>query len=402
MKRTFLNTILATLGMNILFPLICYMFFGIIYVIKPFDIRYLIITSAILIFVLLNSYVLIRFSRNGVLKYDIDDLLSSDFLNNKYAELLFAVAIIVNIVKQVLVGGFAGIITGAGNGGAISYLQLFLNIHVLHFIVLLKQYKNKNIKGIIIWESLYLVTTLFSASRSGVFWIVFFNISIVLSLKISRKLKKTIITLMMVAIIASPVLFAITTNARESVKHTSTEIAQTIVARLSYLEVASIEMDQYSNDTYDKQIFHDKYGVDNQIKQCINSVIPGSVFKDDVQPNQYWRAVFSGWTLDDAKLYYTSIYMILPMYFVYKFGLILGILISVCFIYVLYRVIGKVKDPTIATFLSCFLFYTLFQYFDWCYHFQDIFGIVLTLWFVNVLGGNFGRVRFVVTHQKRK
>lgn len=397
MKRAFLNTILATIGINIMFPILCYLLFGIIYVFMPFDVEYLVYSSLILIGVLLASYYLIWRSKKGIYKYNIEELLNSRFLNKSITEYLFIASVLLNAIKQIVLGGFAGILAGAGNGGLISYVQLFLNIHVLHFLVLLRAYRDKKVIKIIIWETLYLATTLLSASRSGIFWIVFFNISIIASLQISKKIKRRIISLVCVAVLVSPVLFAFSTNTRDKVKHSTDTIARTIVARLSYLELASIEMDQYLNNSYEKDIFQEKYGIKNQFEQSVNSIIPGSVFADDVQPNQYWRSVFSGWTLTGAKMNYTSINMVLPIYFIFKFGITAGVIICILFIFFLYRIIARIKDPAISTFLSCFLFYTLFQYFDWVYHFQDIVGIVLTLFFVKVVSGEFlfGKIRFV-------
>lgn len=402
MKKALICTILATTVINVLFPLICYQLFGIFYVFNPFETKYLIYSSIIILFVLFVLFVLVKLSIRGTSKYEIEDLFESILLNGKTTERLFLIAIVLSITKQIMSGGFSGIISGAGNGGLISYVQLFFNIHLLHFLVLLKAYREKNIKKIIILELLYLTVTLFGASRSGIFWIVFFNLIIISALRISREIKRKILMLSVLAILVSPVIFAFSTNAREKASQATNAIARIIVARLSYLEVASIEIDQYLNDSYQKEVFQEKYGIDNQIKQSINSIVPGDLFEYDVQPNQYWRTVFLGWSVEGSQSNYTSIYMILPLYFILKYGLVLGITFCIVFIYSLYRFFARIKDCSISIFCSCFFFYTFFQYFDWVYHFQDVMGVLLTLLLIKALNGELviGRIRFVIGPRK--
>ena len=163
-------------------------------------------------------------------------------------------------------------------------------------------------------------------------------------------------------------------------------MAHKMVARISYDEIAGIELEQYMENKYQKEIFQEKYGVMNQLEQCINSIMPGDLFESDVQPNQYWRAVFVGWSLQGCQEHYMSMTSMLPMYLIMKYGFFYGIIISIVVIVGIYFLISKIKEPVVSSFLAGVIFYTFFQFFDWCYHFRDMFCFVLTFLMIRCLG----------------
>ena len=137
-------------------------------------------------------------------------------------------------------------------------------------------------------------------------------------------------------------------------------------------------MEQYLEGSYKKLIFEEKYSLQNQGEQILNSILPGDLFPSDVQPNQYWRAIFAGWREDLAKEHYMSMTFMLPMYFILKYGFSLGFIYFVVFFFCMYVLISRIKDPVASIFLIGTLTYSVFQYFDWCYHFQDVFYFTLT------------------------
>lgn len=207
---------------------------------------------------------------------------------------------------------------------------------------------------------------------------MFFNVILILGIKISRDMKQKIGVLIMIAVLIAPFLYAVSTISRGGAQNTVEYMAKQIVARLSYIEPGGIELQQYVEKTYNKAVFLEKYGLKNQTEQIINSMFPGDIFENDVQPNQYWRTIFAGWNKEEARKYYTSSTMILPMYFYLKYGGILGISLCVIFSCGLFWIICRIKDSAVAVFMASYTFYTIFQYFDWAYHARDLTCFLLT------------------------
>ena len=119
---------------------------------------------------------------------------------------------------------------------------------------------------------------------------------------------------MVVPIMLAPVLYMLATASRSDANLSIEGMINQIVGRVSYLEISAIEIEQAKTGDYVADVFNEKYGMENQAKQIVNMLVPGSVFQDDVQPNQYWRAIFAGWTKEAAKEHYTSMYFVLPVY----------------------------------------------------------------------------------------
>ena len=74
------------------------------------------------------------------------------------------------------------------------------------------------------------------------------------------------------------------------------------------------------------------------------------------------------------------------MYLIMKYGFFYGIIISIVVIVGIYFLISKIKEPVVSSFLAGVIFYTFFQFFDWCYHFRDMFCFVLTFLMIRCLG----------------
>lgn len=386
MKKIYIFNIFVTLILHIIIPICIYLIFGFQYEYAPVKEQYVYMAAIILAGVLLASAILIVvFSRNKR-NITLQNLYDSKLLGGNTIEIIFIFTLFINIIKIIQTGNFDSILNGAGNGSIIAYLQLFFDIRVVYFCVLIKSYRAKSFGKIFLWSILYVGISLMYSSRSGILWMVFFNAWIVLGVEISSRMKKNILLIICLAVGISPFLFAYSTNSRATERQSAQYMAHKIVARISYDEIAGIELEQYMENKYQKEIFQEKYGLINQLEQCINSIMPGDLFESDVQPNQYWRAVFVGWSLQGCQEHYMSMTSMLPMYLIMKYGFFYGITISILVIVGIYFLISKIKEPVVSSFLAGVIFYTFFQFFDWCYHFRDMFCFVLTFLMIRCLG----------------
>lgn len=394
MKKIYLTSIAITIGLGVLFPWLVYKLFGFFWNYASVQEEYVDLAALIVLLTLLLTAGVIGLSKYGKNAINFSETVKSKILSSKAVEHLFLFTIVINLINAIKIGDFSALINGHANGSFISYLQLFFDIRILYYLALLKAYKRKRIGKILFYSMMYVGISIMYSSRSGLFWMVFFNVSLIMGMKISKSLKSKIILLIFVAVMLAPGLFAVATMSRGGALNTVEYMAKQIVARLSYIEVSGIELEQYKEKTYEKDIFLDKYGVKNQIEQAINSLLPGDVFEPDVQPNQYWRAVFAGWTVEAVREHYTSMYMVLPMYFYLKYGGLFGVVLCVIFCYVLFRCVCKIKDSAVASFMACYLFYTIFQYFDWAYHIRDLTCFVLTIIIIRIYDKILKKVRF--------
>lgn len=378
MRKIYFIIIGIALGINILFPWLVYKFFGFFYEYYPVSEKYVDKATFLITILMLMVLGMIFLSRRGAKKIDFSMIEKSSEYCGVEVEHIFWFSMFLNFYNALTIGSFSAFLNGEANGTIVAYLQLFFDARLLYFCVLLKAYKNKSIKKIIVISSIYLLQTLLYSSRAGIFWIVFFNICFMFGVKLQSSLKKRIAILLVIPVLLAPVLFVFASNNRSSNTNTVEYFAHKIVARLSYIEVAGIELEQYEDGSYMKGIFEEKYGIKNQIEQTINSLLPGEMFESDVQPNQYWRAIFSGWSESDCKENYLSMYMILPIYFIIKYGYFLGSILFIGFMCITYQLICRMKNQVFALFIGSYLMYTVVQYFDWSYHFRDLTAFILT------------------------
>lgn len=385
MKKIFYTMIGIAICLNIVLPGCVYSFWGFFYEYFPVDEKYVYISASILTFVLFVFGLTIFFSKHGKKGIESCSEIQMAAFGENEIEILFWISMLLNIYNAMRISDFSDIIGGAANGTLLAYVQFFFDMRFLYFGVLLKAYRRGEFRNIILPSAVYLVVTVLYASRSGVFWIVFFNICLLASIKTSRYLKKKIIILLLPLCLIAPFIFAFSTNQRGVTENTVSYFAKLIVARLSYIEAGGIELEQYANGTYEEELFREKYGLENQAKQVINSALPGDLFEYDVQPNQYWRAIFAKWNPEACVQYYSSMYMMFPIYMILKYGYVLGILFSVIILYVLYVLICRIKNKILACFMASYFFYSFFEFFDWSYHFRDLLTFLLTILAVRTL-----------------
>lgn len=393
MKKVFLFNISAMIVLHIIIPIILYGVFGFKYEYASVDIKYVYLSSVLLTSVLLFVAFYIGIFRRNDTEIELEDLYESSYLQGKATEYLFVIALVINLSNVIKTGSFESLLGGSSNGTVIAYLQLFLDIRVLYFCVLLKAYRKKSVRRVLLWSFLYVMMTLMYFSRSGILWMILFNFWIIYGIDIPQNIKKRVLLIICCAVIIAPILFMYATNSRSNQKFSTDYIVQKIVARISFDEIAGIEMEQYLEGSYDKELFDRKYGVLNQAEQIVNAVVPGDIFENDIQPNQYWRAIFSTWSESTCKLYYMSMPSILPLYLIIKYGFALGIFLTITILIGIYSLIRKMRDPMVCIFLTGIVFYTVFQFFDWVYHFQDLFSFFLTFLMIKLMSRFTSRVR---------
>ena len=383
MKRVYFLTCLIFVLLHILFPLAVYSVFGFRYEYYPVGEQYVYFGAGILLLSLaVASFCIFLYSKRKR-SITIQDLRNSKYLQGMAVEFLFLLSVIINLFSIVATGSFEAILKGAANSTLTSYLKLFLDLRLLYFCVLIKSYSDKKLAMILTWSGLYFFITMLYHSRSGILWIVLFTLWIISGIKSSSKIKTRIIYFIIALALAAPFLFLVATNARTNTRYSASYIAHKLIARISFDEIAGIELEQNLEGSYKKSLFEEKYSLKNQGEQILNSILPGDIFPSDVQPNQYWRAIFAGWREDLAKEHYMSMTFMLPMYFILKYGFSLGFIYFVLFFFCMYVLISRIKDPVASIFLIGTLTYSVFQYFDWCYHFQDIFYFTLTFFAIS-------------------
>lgn len=392
MKRVYFLTCLIIVLLHILFPLAIYSIFGFRYEYYPVDEQYVYFGAGILLLSLAVASFCIFLYCKRRRSITIQDLRSSKYLQGMAVEFLFLLSVCINVISIVRTGSFEAFLQGAANGTLLAYMKLFLDLRLLYFCVLVKEYGQKNIAMIIIWSGIYFVISFMYHSRSGILWIVLFNLWIITGISISVNIKKKIFYFIAILSLVAPLLFWIATNSRGNTKYSTNYIAHKLIARISFDEIAGIELEQYIEGTYRKSIFEKKYHLSNQVEQIINSLVPGDIYPNDVQPNQYWRAIFATYTPEAARQNYMSMTFMLPMYFILKYGFSLGFIYFIVFFFCMYVLISRIKDPVASIFLIGTLTYSVFQYFDWCYHFQDVFYFTLTFFAIRTCAFVFRKI----------
>lgn len=384
MKRMILAVLSVTLVLNILFPWVVNKIFGFVSIYQEVSEESIDFAAIYLSIAMILLIVLIAVIPCGNRKIDIGLLVEESIFLKKEVEVLFLISIIMNGINA-LINGFDTVISGGMEGKWFSYLQIFLDMRVLVFLVLCIAYQQKSVTKLVGYSLAYASVTLLQASRSGLFWLVLYHLFLLSGFKINKDLRKKIITFLAFMVIAAPLVFILATVMRYGTGQSIEDYLQLMVGRLSYLEVAGIEIEKIQNSTYNAQVMAEKYGIINQLQQAINAILPGDIFPNDEFPNQYWRAIFAGWSIEGCRQNYTSMYMIFPVYLAIKYGylggiiLFLGIMLSICYI------LSKIKDRMISTFLSTYFLYTMIQFFDWAFHIRDLFTFATTfalLWFV--------------------
>jgi hypothetical protein len=282
-------------------------------------------------------------------------------------------AIVYSVAAFYYLGGFRGILGGAANGSAIGYLNMFMDLNAIMLILLAMQEANYSI---ILVFGLFVVGRTMTGSRSAFISLIPVVIAYVPFANFRRH-KAAIFTALIVLAIVSPVLFLAATSIRKS---SVNDIEKLILARVSYLETGAMAIE--AKGRIDAAIFYEKYDLANQVKLVINSLIPGDLFPGDVDPNQYYRSAFMGFTREEAHDNYTSMNMTLPVFLFMYLGFFGAIIVcaAILVIYYLLMVISWPRHK--AIFISLVLsLYGLLTFFDFVMFVRGFLTYMLTAFF---------------------
>lgn len=285
----------------------------------------------------------------------------------------FLVSLFITLYKFYSSGGYSGALEGSSHGTLISFLSLFFNATVSFFLVICLQ---KHVKHIYVWICLYVAVMTITGSRSAVLGVLllFLYIPLFANYKsIYRKLKK----ILLVLTIVSPILFFYATSVRGEI---DTELlSKIIIGRISFVELSMIPLQSKQEASMDQKVFEEKYSLNNQVKQVVNTVTPIDFFEYDVSPNQYFRQIFLGASERTVLDSYMSINMTLPVYFVMETNYVVGIFLTIAFLSFLFWIWVHYASNRYVFIAVLFSMYDFLYYFDWIMITQSIFSICLTL-----------------------
>ena len=285
---------------------------------------------------------------------------------------------------------YTNAMSGSLNASYYSYFIMLFSPQVLFIIFLFCVNGRKNI---LLFVGSYLLFTLLSYSRQGALFIAL-NVagymlcestkeiedlrnSVISSI---RKNKKIFIGIIIIMVIAGPLLYVYSSNNRGTFSEDETHtVFETIASRCSCLENSGLALMKYDDDDYDRQVFLEKYGVSNQLVRIVDSTMPGSLFREDVDPNQYFRYIFGYMSYENAARYYSSVNFMLPIYLIVKYGYTLGILLSILIIVGFSEIILRSKNCLLQVCMICIVLKGTLYYFDWVMIWKDVVIILLTV-----------------------
>lgn len=388
MKKLSIWMILSSWILYVLVPIVFKFIYGFypenIYTMGYVPQLYMTRAAIIISFVFFICIVLIHLSpsRN-------DRIIETKEGNVSYYYITLFIYIILS-VRAGITSDYTNVIAGGVSGAFISYYSMFFYPAVL-FLIFLFCIRERG--SILLLAGSYLALTLLTHSRSGavhlgVYMIGFAYASGLLSIKsvrqktgrIYKKYKKQIRLMVIVLAIAAPFIFIRSTNSRgASVSNSSHKAIETIAARCSCLDEAGLALYAIETNESYNSIFRTKYNVFHQIGCIIDSTIPGSLFGEDADPNQYYRAMVGYMSEKDAASSYTSVNLMFPVYMVMKYGYAFGIILSIVLIYGFYRLVSRMKDPVWRMLLICIVFREMLYYFDWVMIWKSFLRAALTL-----------------------
>lgn len=382
MKKLFIFELIYYLLLNVIGPIIYYGLRGgsVFIYHDPFPSEYmykaaLLISVPVIITLILVAFVL-PIGKSKI-KQDL----------TRNVEWYFIGICAISIVKMLFVGKFANY--GAINGTLWGYLGFFMDMGVLLTVILATSAGKTHM---LLIGTVYLVTTLMAYSRQGPLILV---LAILIALLVNdnyKKLRKRMLIIILCICIAAPIVFAVSSLGRgKGTKDldTVTEVTDLIVGRCSQLELLGRALYQSENDLWNEAVFQEKYSIENQAKQCVNAVVIGGVFEEDIMPNQYYRMIFMEYPEDVVKSAYTSINLTLPGYLSLKYPVVVAIVVPVIVLLLIYLLACYAKWPSyFSVTLLIFGTNSLMGFFDWVMvlnDFRRFLCTLLMLWLVHKL-----------------
>lgn len=294
-----------------------------------------------------------------------------------YAWIYYLVSAILAITKFIVYGGFQGSITGASHGSLLAYLTLFFNTQNAFFIVFFFQ---KNLKHIYWYVFSYIILLTLLGSRSAILTLLLVLLYLPLyknAIIATKKLRKVFL----IFCFLSPLLFFYATTIRTQVDLGI--ISKLIVGRISMIELSSIPIEAQKDHTYDAKQFSEKYSFTNQLQQSLNIITPIDLYPYDVNPNQYYRSIFLGYSDDFVQEVYMSMNVTFPVFWILSTNIIWGILLSVIiFIFFFYILVKTKNNAVLFTLLLCSI-YEILYFFDFVMIVQQIMNLLFTFIFIH-------------------
>ncbi|ETZ24512.1 hypothetical protein [Pedobacter sp. V48] len=367
MKKSVIGIILYFLILHVLIPGVYYLFNGFVPIYTDLiDIPSL-IKSAILIIlpVCLSLIILYLLPKDQEIAPNIEGKPVTELF---YFSVLFKMAVFYYF------GGFASIINGEVNGTFSNYFSLFFNPFILLLVVLFVQKKRTNI---ILAVLFYVVSITLSGSRSGIL-AIFFVFMIGYSFQTFQGYKNKLYSFLKYSLLISPFLFIYATSIRGAADTIDKSVLlNQIVGRMSTLETSMMPLYFYHNNM-DMELFYDKYGIWNQLKLILDGIIPGQIFDYDVMPNNYYRAIFMGYSKSFVVENYMSINLTLPIYLYLKYSY-LSILFTILYVLGFYKIVLALKNYPLLVVVVLSVFYNVIYFFDWVMVFSQIYTALLTV-----------------------
>ncbi len=275
-------------------------------------------------------------------------------------------------------GGYQNILAGKNSGFFLSYVNKIFDVTMM--LTLLLFYQKKNINFFYPVITFTLVTT-FTGSRSALISVIILTIIFLPLFKNFDFLKNQTKKFITVLLIISPILFWIATLIRGADLIPS-DLPKLIIGRLSMLETSLIPIDCKDNGgaLCQLDIFYDKYNIQAQFIQIINSLSPLNIGQRDVFPSQYYRSAFLGRNNDDILTSYMSINMTLPTFFYMFTNALTSCLLSASVIVAYYLLLIRYYNNIYLFSPLLISSYTLLYYFDFVMVFSQIYlGVLATI-----------------------
>ncbi len=331
--------------------------------------------------------------------------------SNKYY--YFAITIYLILEFKAGIFNYGGVITEGTSGSFVSYYSM-LFYPITLFVIYLFCIKDHG--SVFVLSATYLIMTLLSRSRSGAMYIGILLIGFILIVddgeaaelkaqirNLSRKYKRKIMCIVIAMAILAPMVFVVSTNARGSLVSNESQTAiETIAARCSCLDEAGQALYVYDTNIMGMNIFKEKYGLFHQIGLIIDGTVPGNLFFGDVDPNQYYRSMVGYMSMQDAAKYYCSVNLMLPIYLILKYGLVLGLILSILIVVVFFIIISKLRNPIWKIVLVTLVLPDILSFFDWVVIWRSFLKCGLTIItfqslskIIMTVGVRFPKIRFI-------
>jgi len=370
MRKVFTAVLLFYLILHFFAPIIYYHFFGFVNLYSKIHYDIYVFKGAVLNIVsIIGTIIVIQF---------LPDKKTPILPVFDYAFIFYIVCMGFFVTSLCLSGGYGAILKGSLHGALISYILLFFNASSAIGLFLFLQ---KKIKYVGIFIVLYVVIFALAGSRSSIILMIIYSLILPMFAnfqEIKHKLKRFILFFSLI----SPILFFYGTSVRGAVDEST--FLNLIVGRISLVETSGIPIEAKEKKTMDEKLFNKKYSMNNQLQQCLNEISPIDPFKHDVNPNQYYRAVFLGATEASTLDSYMSMNLTLPTYIYLKTNFVLSLILTIIFLSTLYY-IWVIKSDNLYFLIGIILsLYTLLQYFDWVLIVADLFRIVLTIFTLKI------------------